>query len=91
MGICTVREIAWASVARAAKGTPLTLEAPVTFGGQKLAAPLVRFLPGGALDLDPGLARARSVSNLSDAELARRGVPRDALNRCIFEIVTTHT
>jgi hypothetical protein len=31
------------------------------------------------------------LSRLSDAELERRGVPRDALNRRVFEIVTRHT
>ena len=31
------------------------------------------------------------LSRLPDAELQRRGVPRDALNRFVFEIVTRHT
>jgi hypothetical protein len=30
------------------------------------------------------------LCRLSDAELERRGVSRDALNRCVFEIVTRH-
>lgn len=30
------------------------------------------------------------LSKLSDAELERRGVPRNALNRCVFAIVTRH-
>ena len=31
------------------------------------------------------------LSGLSAAELERRGVARDALNRHVFEIVTRHT
>ncbi|HWE20265.1 MAG TPA: hypothetical protein VG758_24325 [Hyphomicrobiaceae bacterium] len=57
---------------------------------KRLAARIVDLL---AVCVDAWAAAGlyEELSRLPDAELERRGIPRDGLNRCVFEIVTRHT